>query len=240
MSGSRLSLERAIRWYIAGGLFDFFSIGLAFLVIIALWNALSQGSDELRVQWMWIVLDSLLWPLYALQAAMHVVRDERTTVFEINLTGSTRVVFLGRLLAFVISQLVLGVPVLALFLSQGCRVPLSVILLKVLVFSSVVSLSILLLSRRSAFFLLVSFLILLPFSVPVIVNASISTTAPSGLRQLDPLTALVAVLFAPIFMYYKSSVLPFSYDMGLLYSSFISVSLILVAYFLFAEIEYNV
>ncbi len=236
MPASGPGLARAVRWYAKGGLFDAVSAALAALVLLGLWQALGQAQDPIRAQWLWLVLDFLLWPLYALQAAMHVVRDEKTTVFEINLMGGPLTVALGRLLALLLSQAPVGAAAYLAIAASGARLPPVAVAVKVALYLAATALALPLMSRRSSLFLLLALLVLLPFTVPVVVGAH----AALGAGRLDPATAVAATAVAPFYMYYADEVLPLPYDALALAALALLALLTAVSVALFVRAEYGV
>lgn len=236
MSFNNLRLGGILKWYMKGGLFDVLSLILAALVLLGLWHALSQSHSFLRAQWLWVVLDSLLWPLYALQAAMHVMRDERTTVFEINLMGDSLRVAAGRILAFLLSQVPIGVIVYLALLVSNTEANALIIVVKITLYVTTVSLALPLMSKRASFFLLLTFYMLLPFMVPVLVKANLVL----GSQRLDPITAVIAIATAPFYMYATSKVLPLPYTYLALIAIVLLSILALLSIILFSKAEYNV
>ncbi len=236
MQASSPSLIKTVKWYVKGGLFDALSLALAALVLLGLWHSLSQTQSFLKMQWLWVVLDSLLWPLYALQATMHVVRDEKTTVFEINLLGSPWRIALGRLTALFLSQAAVGVVVYAALVASNTSVSLYAVIVKIVLYLAAASLALPLMSRRASFFLLLTLFILLPFTTPVLVRANLTL----GSQKLDPVTAVIAVSTTPFYMDYMDKVLPMSYDVLALISVLVLLVLALLSIALFARAEYNV
>ncbi len=226
-------LARAAKWYLRG-LLDAFTLALAALVLLGVYWGVETGSHTAVSTWLWFTLDTMLYPLYALQSIMHVAREDRVTVFELNLFASLEAVFAGRLVSVAVASTPLLLASFALTnLSLG--MPITPYIVKLAYVLMAASVSMLVASRRVGFIVLTALLVLLPFSTPVLAGRAEATGA-----TMDLATSLLLVATTPVYAWTRQRLLPMSYDALAALASAILVLVVLASLAVFRGRELSV
>jgi len=108
--------ESAIKWYIKGGLFHPFYIFLSVLPTILL---LPYKNDPMFNNYLMLYVDLTIIPLVALMVALHVVREPQVMVFEINIFRSLRVIYVAKLLVYLMALSIGFIPLVLLLFITG-------------------------------------------------------------------------------------------------------------------------
>jgi len=184
---------------------------------------------------LYLSLDSFLLPIYVLQAAFHVIRDAKTTIFELNLLKDWYLLFFSRLLALgiAITPLLLALAII-LYLGNLSHLILPLIV-RFITYISIAALAMLLQSRKgSLLFLVVSFIIL-PFGAQII----FSYTSAQG-EVIDPILSIVLYFLAPITSTIYCELLSLNLTLAQLLTILTSLIIILLSAITFKKLEYEI
>lgn len=222
-------VANATRWYLMG-LFHPLALMLGLVVVVALMESVeSQGT--LRGFRVVMVLEWLLYPLYFLQAALHVIRDPRTTLFELTLIRSWWMLFASRITAFTISLAIVYVPCAVVLYVSGLQDFIIPFTLKNLWYVSVVSIAMLLYSRRGA----LAFLIIASIVLPMAVIGVINTLPPS--HSLSAIESIVLYFISPITLHINNQLLAMEETILQFTSLLISLALLAASALIFVKEE---
>ncbi len=180
-----------VKWYLRREAMHPLYMVLAVLPAILLLPAV--GSREFS-NYLMVFTDMLFTPLAALVAAMHVVREPKVTLFELTLLKSLRVVFTSRLTAYAMIMSVALAPTAAVVAYAGLwgeyAIPLAH---KLLLFTAVTATATLIDDSRSSLTYLITTLLILPYSTPLLLNRVAQTGA-----HADPATSTLCYILTPI------------------------------------------
>lgn len=225
--------ESAIKWYIKGGLFHPFYIFLSVLPTILL---LPYKNDPMFNNYLMLYVDLTIIPLVALMVALHVVREPQVMVFEINIFRSLRVIYVAKLLVYLMALSIGFIPlVLLLFITGKIEVFLIPLMQRILTYVAIVSISLLLNTPKSVLLYLLVFFFILPYAPPILLNRArmLETT-------LDPVTSIVCYVFAPIASSLYDKILGLPLRNIQIIASLISILIIVISYFMHSRKEYQI
>lgn len=223
------AMTKSIQWYYKG-LFHPLTIIFAGIIVIALIESLNRPEPS-RANWIWLTLEWLLFPLYFLQAALHIVRDPKTTVFELNLIRSWKTLFLARIAVFLASLTIVVVPSSLLLYLKGFQDMIIPLALKGLEYTTIVSIAILLQSRRGALAFIITTAIILPSA-----SLGVISNVPPG-QKLGTVESITLYFVSPILLHMNSQLLSMDEHVLWLVTIAISTLLMLGSFIIFIKGE---
>mgnify|MGYP000504065182 CR=1 FL=1 len=227
-------IRAGTRLFLKGGLFHPLAIIIAIFIVFSCYNIVKSTGYQKMVG-LYLSLDSFLLPIYVLQAAFHVIRDAKTTIFELNLLKDWYLLFFSRLLALgiAITPLLLALAII-LYLGNLSHLILPLIV-RFITYISIAALAMLLQSRKgSLLFLVVSFIIL-PFGAQII----FSYTSAQG-EVIDPILSIVLYFLAPITSTIYCELLSLNLTLAQLLTILTSLIIILLSAITFKKLEYEI
>ncbi|NPA99739.1 MAG: hypothetical protein GXO43_10215 [Crenarchaeota archaeon] len=221
-------LGKAVRWYMIG-LFHPLTIMLAVVVVVALYEGIiSNGRTQMNII---MTLELLLYPLYFLQAALHIVRDAKTSLFELSLIKSWKILYVSRIIVFTVALLPVYLPILIILIINNLNNIVIPFTLKTLSYISILSIGILLYSKRGA----LTFLLVATFILPMSVLAIVNSLPPD--YKLGFIESIVFYFISPIILHEMNYLMAIDEATVQVASFFVAIIIIILSGLIFVREE---
>ncbi len=139
-------------------------------------------------------VDMAILPIIVLVISIFLYREPRVEAFEINIFGSMADTFIGRIVTFLLINLLIVIPLnLVISTHEDGFLYLSPLNLKIVIYLAFISVSFLLPSYRGAFIYLSIVFLLLPYIPPILLNRARSLN-----YKLDPIASIITFFIGPL------------------------------------------
>jgi len=215
-----------------GRLFNPLYIFLAILIALLL---IPFREDQMFEQYVDMFVDLLFVPALAIMASLHVVREYNITVFELNMLKGYGTVYLGRVIVYVLALFVGLLPTIILLSITGSLQNYSIALLqKILSYTAVTSVILLLDSPKGGLMISVVFFYLIPYGVLALINRAGFDRSP-----LSPELAPFVYFFDPLIGTTQKNIIGYTEWTPVITIAF-SITVIAIDYIVFTKKEFNI
>jgi len=225
-------VRSALIWYLKGGLFHPLYIFLAILPTLLLFPYLE---DPMFDMYLIYYVDIFISPLAALMVALHLCRESRITVFEISMFRSLRIIFIARIMIYLLALSIMFIPLTALLMYSNKTQFLLPLMQKLLMFISISTISFILDTSKGVLMYLIIFLIMLPYAPPILLNM-----ARSFQYKPNVLVSTICYFISPITTSTYTDIITTPLNDLATIASVISIAIIILSYIVFSRKEFEI
>lgn len=223
------------KWYIKCGLYHPVALSLLILSIVFYFVIVRYQEEPYRTATVRPLLEYIIIPLYALSTALLIQTRSQETIFELNLFKNWRLIYLSKILIFILSLIKIIAGVVAINIVTGYTAIKSTSLIaRVLSISAIVGISITIKSPRAGYLFLITSLLILPVSAMVVAHGIIQIG-----ERINPILSIVLYLLSPINMDAFVEYMDISYDALLISVTLIALVVIVLFMLIFEHQEYT-
>jgi len=207
------------------------SLYVALIILTILLSIPLRNSVE-KIALLPVYVDLMLLPMVAFIVALYLKRDSNVFLFELNLIRSFNATYIVSISIYYILLLVPGI----IFLSSINEIKyLSIVACRILSYTALFSIALLIDNYRAAMFYLVTFIFIMPYAPLALFNNASATSS-----RLSPAASILSFFFAPTTSYINRNLLSLSIGLIMLANIVLSFFIIIVSYILFIRKEFSV
>ncbi|AHC52588.1 hypothetical protein SUSAZ_08865 [Sulfolobus acidocaldarius SUSAZ] len=217
-----------------GGIFN--PALIVFYLLPTIIILISSSNYNMFLQNFVVYVDIILTPVVMTVMMTHFIRERQVTIFELNLVKSYRIIFLSKIISFLIASAVQFIPLFLILYFQ--RLPSEIgiaILSKILMYTMILSVGIVLAGQRSTLIFFILANILLPYIPSAMLGRALTYQ-----YTLDPLSSVFSYTITPILATTSRHLLSISLPTVQVASTVLCVVIILICYIIYMRREWNV